>query len=55
MNKKATAYLISRIKIYLKELEHALDIESKSFELTDNGYKELLEYEQWNRDNKLSI
>ena len=54
MNKQA-AYLISRIKIYLKELEHAIDTESEGFELTDNGYKELLKYEQWNRDNKLSI
>jgi hypothetical protein len=54
MNKQAS-YLISRIKIYLKELEHAIDTESKSFELTDKGYKELLKYEQWNRDNKLSI
>jgi hypothetical protein len=54
MNKQAV-YLISRIKIYLKELEHAIDTESEGFELTDKGYKELLEYEQWNRDNKLSI
>ena len=54
MNKQA-AYLISRIKIYLKELEHAIETESKSFELTDKGYKELLKYEQWDRDNKLSI
>ncbi len=54
MNKQAS-YLISRIKIYLKELEHAIETESKSFELTDNTYNELLKYEAWNRDNKLSI
>jgi len=54
MNKQA-AYLISRIKTYLKELEHAIDTESGSFELTGKGYNELLKYEQWNRDNKLPI
>lgn len=54
MTKQAT-YLIKKIRDYLNELEHEIGTQSGSYELTDKTYIDLLKYETWNKDNKLSI
>lgn len=54
MTEQAT-YLIKKIRTYLNELEHEIGTQSKSYELTDKTYNELLKYEAWSIDNKLPI